>query len=124
MMVVNFAGQYDFLHPEHRMPFYFNGRLFYDLATALGQLVVHPGPHGWGPHLGLMEDLVFTKFFEDKSLHAELIRVQGDFLIYGNCRCDNFWGKCYCSRCFQNQHKALNYYGEILMRVRDLFVQK
>ncbi len=125
MMIVNFAGQFTFLHPGHLAVLDYDGRRHESVQAAF--------EHMGGDHLvfgdtemalRMMDDVVFTKFFEDKAAMDLLRGVADDLLIFGNCACDNFWGRCFCGKCFQIQNKSLNHYGEILMRVRDLLVQK
>lgn len=62
-----------------------------------------------------MEYLIRQKFRSPK-LKNELLLTEDKELIEGNYWHDNFWGRCYCSRC--KNRKGLNILGRILMKIR------
>jgi ribA/ribD-fused uncharacterized protein len=55
--------------------------------------------------------------FGGPILAAELLATGERTLIEGNHWHDNFWGKCYCRKCCQKEHK--NTLGKLLMQIRD-----
>lgn len=118
-MIVNFASIYDFLAADYEHLLLYRGRKYRSVFDAYLSL-----SGGREDDLLLMEDLIFTKFFEDHELRDRLLRTQPIGLHHGNVTCDNFWGWCMCADCYFSRHKHLNHLGKILMYVRDLFVKK
>jgi len=68
--------------------------------------------------VNIMEQALKYKFNEGTTWHKRLTESVGD-LIEWNYWHDNFWGNCYCPKCFSIQGE--NWLGIILMKLRDEF---
>jgi predicted NAD-dependent protein-ADP-ribosyltransferase YbiA (DUF1768 family) len=61
-----------------------------------------------------MYDILLCKF--KGELKQKLVNTGEILLVEGNCWHDNFWGDCYCPKCFNRMGK--NMLGRLLMKVR------
>lgn len=68
--------------------------------------------------VGIMESLLRRKF-SHHPLDWMLQQTKDAKLIEGNLWHDNFWGRCYCSKCKSIQGE--NILGKLLMKIRDEF---
>ena len=66
----------------------------------------------------IMKESLLAKFSQNEELRQKLLSTQGLYLEEGNYWHDNFWGNCYCPRCFKNNGK--NTLGVLLMEVRQI----
>ncbi len=135
-MISSFTGKYRFLSNFYGAPADYEGVCYptvehaYQAAKTLDEGLRHvvcglltPGAAkrfgqrlslrpGWEEiKLGIMEDLVWSKFSVDRRLAGKLLRTKDAVLAEGNTWGDDFWG-VYSS-------KGQNHLGKILMRVRD-----
>ncbi len=62
---------------------------------------------------------VVREKFRDPELKKKLLATGDKVLIEGNQWHDNYWGKCFCSRCRSLNRSAKNVLGSVLMLVRD-----
>ena len=72
-------------------------------------------------NLDLLKDIVRTKFNHHNyiSISKALLETNNKMLINENNYHDNFLGHCICSECKDKPY--FNYYGKILMEIRDEF---
>jgi len=61
--------------------------------------------------VGIMEDVVFSKFDQNEALKSKLISTGDALIVEGNTWNDTFWGVC--------RGVGDNNLGKVLMRVRD-----
>lgn len=66
--------------------------------------------------VGIMYELVRSKFLVDPELFTKLKNTGNVSLVEGNRWHDNFWGECICHNC--QDMDGQNWLGRILMEVR------
>ena len=87
----------------------------------------------WGRTCDLREDWEFikneimmealeVKFRKNSKLSHLLLKTNNEILIEGNTWHDNYWGKCFCSKCKNKLYK--NTLGKMLMYVRKNLREK
>jgi len=69
--------------------------------------------------LGVMRDILFSKFQVNGYLWDKLAATGDAVLIEGNRWHDQFWGDCICPRCKDTPGE--NHLGRILMELRDTY---
>ena len=69
-------------------------------------------------NIGIVRDLLIQKF-RYPDLRKKLLDTGNTELVEGNYWHDNFWGKCYCYRCYYKLGK--NALGNLLMEVREFY---
>ncbi len=73
----------------------------------------------------IMADILFEKFRQNPELLERLLSTNDDALVEGNNWCDNYWGRCFCGKCYlrraEEPNLGRNRLGELLMDTRDIF---
>lgn len=69
--------------------------------------------------LGVMRDILFSKFQINGDLWDKLAATGDAVLIEGNTWHDQFWGNCTCDKCKDTPGE--NHLGRILMEIRDTY---
>lgn len=72
--------------------------------------------------VSIMTELVWLKFEYNLTLRDKLIDTGLVELVEGNWWHDNFWGVCFCQKCWEQKGK--NMLGYILMQVRKMMFQE
>lgn len=62
---------------------------------------------------------ILLKFSANPELKDKLLATGNETLVEGNVWHDNIWGNCTCPKCFAT--RGLNYLGQLLMDVREMF---
>lgn len=77
-------------------------------------------PHFFEERVLLMRNLVLRKALDHAEFVDWLLETGDEDIEEGNWWHDNFWGRCFCTRCEGNGHAetAANALGKILMTVR------
>jgi predicted NAD-dependent protein-ADP-ribosyltransferase YbiA (DUF1768 family) len=70
--------------------------------------------------LNLMGQIIYFCFKQNDAAAAELISTQDYWIENRVANHDNFWHNCKCKDCFCEAGN--NYYGRLLMEVRDRFI--
>ena len=131
--ILEFKGQYFFLSNFYEVPVFYNGLQFKSSEAAfqaqkfpsrasefcnlsaisakrLGRAIPLRGD--WKTaRIGIMKEIVFAKFKQNKKLKRLLLETGEAFLQEGNDWGDTFWGVC--------NGKGENMLGKILMEVRN-----
>lgn len=142
--ITQFKDDYGFLSNFYPCYIRFEGRVYpslehayqaaktfdEDIRTEISQLKGKPGKaKKIGNKIKLREDwdvikvdimrrLVMEKFTNDPEMEKKLLETENRELVEGNTWHDNYWGRCYCSKC--QLKLSRNMLGHILMETREL----
>ncbi len=140
-VILRFSGEYRFLSNFYYCPVHYDGRVFptaehaYQYAKCIrhGDKLCIIGAESPGEakrrgrsitlrpdwaqvKLGVMEEIVGSKFTNCLTLSRQLLDTNGAVLVEGNYWHDNYWGVCSCRKCLGYGQNNL---GRILMSIRD-----
>lgn len=111
-----YRNKYDFLNPEYKVDFLCYGEHWHSIQEAFDSLSTPT--MSTKEKVNLMGNLLYYRFQTvDKD---RLLDTKGQWICQTVYNCDNFWHDCACGDCFMESGN--NYYGRLLMEVRDRFI--
>lgn len=114
--VNEFSGEYDFLDIDYPVEFKCYGNTWTSVREAYNALSVefNTGDDLKG-RLAAMGKIIYFRFIQKDT--ERLLDTNNDWFCNIVKDHDNFWHKCSCITCVVNE--ADNYYGRLLMEVRE-----
>lgn len=114
----HFVGEYAYLDPNYPAEFIYFGGKWKSIQDAYDNLT----EENFDTHrkLKLMGNIIYQCYKQNDAMAAELLKTKKMWIQNIVKNHDNFWHNCACFDCFTEDGD--NYYGRILMEVRDRFI--
>ena len=118
--ITSFTDEHEYLHPLYNANFNYMGSKWSSIQEAYNALV----EEGYDIHrkLSLMGNIIYHCYSQNDAMAAKLMETKGYWLQHTVKDHDNFWHNCSCLDCFMENGD--NYYGRLVMEVRDYFLWK
>ena len=116
--IFKFEGDYHCFDESYPLNFSYFGSQWHSIKEAYDNLVESNFNDSRKIHL--MGEIIYTCFSQNESQAKILKSTEEIWLEKKVTNHDNFWHNCSCKECFLEE--STNYYGRLLMEVRDRLI--
>lgn len=117
-IINSFDNEYEYMSLDHISSFTYMGENYQTINeayTAMKNLYKDKINS-----LKVMQEIIYSKYVHNLDLKEKLMATEDIWIALQVKDHDNYWHNCTCSECFLEQGE--NYYGRILMEIRDKFI--